>query len=241
MTTFVFVHGACHGAWCWSKLTPEMEARGHRAVALDLPALGEDETPLRAVTFDSTIQRVVDTIGAETEPVVLVGHSLGGISITQAAERIPQRIRRLVYLSAALPRDGETLEEIYASPAAFPETPNRSATRSPDGLSYAFSPEAARGRFYHDCSEEDFAYCVARLKPQPLVMRASRLQLTPDRHGRIPRAYIHCEDDRSISIAMQKGMVARSPCDRVASLPTSHSPFLSAPARLAETLCAVSA
>jgi pimeloyl-ACP methyl ester carboxylesterase len=168
--------------------------------------------------------------------VLLVGHSLGGASITAAAERAPEKIGRLVYLTALLPSDGQSVETVYASPNAFPETPDRSAARTPDGLGYYFVPENARRRFYHDCSDEDFAFAMAHLKPQPTIMRTSVLHLTPERYGRVKRAFIHCTDDRSIAIALQREMVARNPCDPVATMTTGHSAFFAAPKQLAGLL-----
>jgi pimeloyl-ACP methyl ester carboxylesterase len=236
MAHFVLVHGACHGAWCWARLVPELEALGHKATAIDLPALGDDSTPIADVTFDMTIGRVVDVLKQQSEPVLLVGHSLAGVSISASAERAPEKIARLVYLTALLPGNGQTVDSVYASPNAFPETPDRSAERSPDGLSYYFKPENARRRFYHDVSDDDFAFAMAHLKPQPTIMLTSVLNLTRERYGRVKRAYIHCTDDRSIAIALQREMVARNPCDPVVTMTTSHSPFLSAPKVLAEVL-----
>jgi pimeloyl-ACP methyl ester carboxylesterase len=235
MATFVLVHGAGHGAWCWFKVVPELEALGHRAVTLDLPALGEDMTPIVDVTYAGTIDRVVEMVGKEGEPVVLVGHSLGGVSISATAERIPEKIRLLVYLAAFLPRDGDSVNAIYESPNSIPDT-GAPPIRSADGLSLSHTPEGARGRFYQDCSEEDVAHCLARLRPQPLVMRTTPVRVSAERFGRVPRAYIHCLNDQASPIARQRQMVAWSPCQIVASLPTGHSPFLSAPADLARTL-----
>lgn len=236
MATFVLVHGAGHGAWCWFKLVPELEALGHRAVTLDLPALGDDTTPISEVTYEGTIDRVVDVVKAEREPVILVGHSLGGVSISATAERIPDRIQLLVYLTAFLPLDGDSVTAIYESPDWPAETATISSIVSADGQSASHTPEGARERFYHDCSVEDVAYSVARLKPQPLVMRHTPVRVSPERFGRVARAYIHCLDDHAAPIERQRRMVARSPCQSVASLPTGHSPFLSAPGELAKVL-----
>jgi pimeloyl-ACP methyl ester carboxylesterase len=236
VATFVLVHGACHGAWCWYKLVPELEALGHRVVTPDLPALGDDKTPIADVTFEMNVERVAGVIRKEAEPVVLVGHSMGGVTITGTAERVPDRIRLLVYLTAFLPRDGESISSLAASPAWIPETGTRAMVCSPDGLSVSFSPEGARDRFYRDCSEEDVTYCLARLRPQPFVIRDTPVRITAERFGRVPRAYIHCTEDRSIGLAVQREMVARSPCRTVASLPTGHSPFLVAPKALAAML-----
>jgi pimeloyl-ACP methyl ester carboxylesterase len=236
MATFVLVHGACHGAWCWSKVVPKLEALGHRAVAIDLPGLGEDTTPVHQVTYEGTIDRVVAAVEREAEPVVLVGHSLGGVSVSAAAERIPDRIRLLVYLSAFLPRDGDSVNAIYESPDWPQETPAPPPIRSADGLSISHTPEGARQRFFQDCSDDDVAYAVARLKPQPLVMRTTSVRISPERFGRVPRAYIHCLDDNAAPLARQRKMVALSPCRHVAELPTGHSPFFAAPDVLAGTL-----
>jgi pimeloyl-ACP methyl ester carboxylesterase len=241
MTTFVLVHGACHGAWCWVKLVPELEALGHKAVTLDLPALGEDRTPIEDVTYDMNVDRVAGVIGKQTEPVVLVGHSMGGATVTGTAERVPDRIRLLVYVTGFLPRNGESINALTASPMWIPETGTRAITRSADGLSVSVSPEGARERFYHDCPEEDVAYSLERLRPQPFVIRDTPMRITPERFGRVPRAYIHCTEDRSIALAVQREMVARSPCRVVASLPTGHSPFFAAPKELARILSELAA
>ena len=240
MSTFVLVHGAGHGAWCWFKLVPELEALGHRAVTLDLPGLGEDRTPVAEVTFAGTIDRVVEVVGREAEPVILVGHSLGGVSISATAERIPDRIKLLIYLAAFLPRDGDSVNAIYEGAESIKDT-GPAPIRSADGLALSHTPEGARQRFYQDCSEEDVAVCLARLKPQPLLMRTTPVRVTPERFGRVPRAYIHCLNDQASPIARQRLMVARMPCRLVASLPTGHSPFLSAPAELAKVMSEFSA
>ncbi len=109
MTTFVLVHGAWHGAWCWDKVAAELTKAGNRVVTLDLPSHGEDKTPAHEVTLDSYAEAIAKVIRGEEEKVVLVGHSMGGIAISAAAELVPDRIQRLIYLTAFLPRDGESL------------------------------------------------------------------------------------------------------------------------------------
>ena len=91
MTTFVLVHGASHGSWCWDKVVPLLEAEGHNAVTVDLPGntYGEFDVPLCQVTLSSYTDHVCKVLDQLDEPVVLVGHSLGGLTITQAAEARP--------------------------------------------------------------------------------------------------------------------------------------------------------
>jgi pimeloyl-ACP methyl ester carboxylesterase len=236
VATFVLVHGSFHGAWCWFKLVPELEVLGHRVVTLDLPAQGDDQTPIADVTYEMNVDRVAGVVSEQGEPVVLVGHSFGGATVTGTAERIPDQIRLLVYLTAFVPLDGESVNAITALPEWPPETGARAFARSADGLSVSVAPEAVRERFYHDCSDEDVAYCMARLRPQPYAVRNTPIRTTPERFGKVPRAYIHCVDDRSIILPFQRMIVGRIPFQKVASVPTGHSPFLAAPAALAETL-----
>src|SRR5688572_19586009 len=100
MASFLLIHGSCHGAWCWRDLLPELAARGHHARAIDLPGHGQDRTPVAQITLDSYVGAVLAAIDT---PPILVGHSLGGITLTATAERAPERITRLVYLCAWLP------------------------------------------------------------------------------------------------------------------------------------------
>ena len=107
----VLIHGAAHGAWCWEEVVPLLRARGFEVTAPDLPGLGADTTPPKDVTMESYIQRIVEAVGDIGPPVLLVGHSMGGLPISEAAERIPSRISKLIYLTAVLPQSGEKLTD----------------------------------------------------------------------------------------------------------------------------------
>src|SRR4051794_1073601 len=100
MTRFVLVHGAFGGAWCWEPVAVELRQRGHSVVAVDLRGSGGDRTPGEEVTLDAYAERVCEALAAGPEPAVLVGHSMGGVVITQAASRCPRQVSRLVYVAA---------------------------------------------------------------------------------------------------------------------------------------------
>ena len=106
------VHGAWHGSWCWKNIKGELERHGHTVVARDLPGLGEDKTPAEEVTLERYTDAVCETLLSEPEPVLLVGHSMAGIVISQAAERRPDRIKGLVYITAYLLREGQALLQV---------------------------------------------------------------------------------------------------------------------------------
>src|SRR5215469_18131144 len=108
MTTFILVHGAWHGGWCWHKVAQRLAAKGHRVEAPDFPGHGRDETPIADVTLESIVARICETIDRQSEPAVLVGHSYGGAIISQASELRSAKVAMLVYLTAILASDGQT-------------------------------------------------------------------------------------------------------------------------------------
>ncbi|WP_240966624.1 alpha/beta fold hydrolase [Nodosilinea sp. P-1105] len=120
MSTFVLVHGAGSGAWVWHKVAPQLEAQGHSVITPDLPGHGLNPLPMAEVSLERYVDCVCDILKGQAEPVVLVGHSLGGAVITQAAEYCPDRIHTLVYLSGYLLAHGESALDIPRP------TPNRS-------------------------------------------------------------------------------------------------------------------
>ena len=234
MSTFVLIHGAWHGAWCWHKVTPLLQNHGHTVHTPDLPALGMDRTPLQSISLQSYADRVCETLNACSEPVYLVGHSMGGLAITQAAEAMPQKIKMLVYLTAFLLPSGQTL---LAKAQADPEAkvlPN--LVFAPDQSSAMVRTDVLEDVFYADCSPSDIALARTLLVPQAAAPFATPIQTTLERWGTVPRVYIECTADHAISYAAQQSMHTSLPCSRVITMPTSHSPFLSAPQALADHL-----
>lgn len=230
MAAFVLVHGAWHGAWCWERVIPRLEARGHRVIAPDLPGLGEDKTDPASVTLADNVASVGRALDAAGEKVILVGHSLGGLTITQSGEAYPDRIAGLVYLTAFLPLDGETRADIVV-PGAAPTA--RVLLQSEDKSTYWLPDEVIEPNYYHDCDAETVAWAKARLRPQPAAVSSTPVRTSAENWGRLPRAYIICADDQSIKIETQKFMIERAGCDPIITMQTSHSPFLSAPEELA--------
>ncbi len=237
MGTYVLVHGAWHGAWCWDKVVPLLNQAGHTAIAPDLPGHGKDRTPIAEITLQSYVQRVCQVVNAQAEPVILVGHSMGGVVITQAAEECPYRIKSLVYVCAYLPGNGETLgewlqrniESRLSASLVFAADRSYSTVRS----------EAAREIFYNDCSDEDVARAQSLLGPQPSAPSRVPLKTTPENFGRLPKVYIETLRDRAIPTSLQRRMYAAIPVTNVITMDTSHSPFFAAPAELVAHLTSI--
>jgi pimeloyl-ACP methyl ester carboxylesterase len=236
MSTYILVHGAMHGGWCWHKIVPRLEARGHRVVAPDLPGHGIDRTPPDALTLEGYIERICTEIDAAPEPVILVGHSLGGMTVTGAAEARPEKIRRLIYVTALIPKDGESALQITS---ADPDVkPNPAMERLFYEGTGGVDREVARSVFYAQCRDEDVALASSLLLPVGMAPVTTPLRVTERNWGRVPRRYIACTEDQALSIALQRRMAREADCERVVELGTDHSPFFSMPDALAEALLA---
>lgn len=234
--TFILIHGAWHGAWCWYRLTPLLEAQGARVIAPDLPSMGADSTPASAVTLESWARFVADFV--ERDPgSVLLGHSRGGVVVSRAAELVPTRIRHLVYLSAYLLNAGDSV-----AAAARRDSDSliaRNMIPAASGSTCGLRDEAQIDAFYGACSAEDAAYARARLSPEPLKPLATPLRVSAQRFGSVPRAYIETARDRAVTLAAQRAMQSDLPCTPVFTLDTDHSSFLSQPEALARILISI--
>jgi pimeloyl-ACP methyl ester carboxylesterase len=234
--TFILVHGAWHGAWCWHKLAPLLEAEGARVLAPDLPSMGADHSPAAGITLDTWAQTVVKQ--ASRHPgCVLVGHSLGGAVISRAAELAAHDIQRLVYLSAYLLPSGATVADAARADADSLIAPNMIPVQR--GLTCSVRPEVLREAFYGVCSEADFEFARTRFAPSPLRPLVSPLDISPGHFGRLPRAYIETTLDRAVTLAAQRRMREALPCEPVFTLEADHSAFLSQPDALARILISI--
>ena len=234
MKTFLLVHGAWHGAWCWYKLAPRLQRAGHRVIAPDLLGMGRDRTALGEITLARWADQIANLVRVQEDPVTLVGHSRGGIVISEVAERCWDRIDRLVYLAAFLLRDGEHLIAQTQQDAGSLIPANR--VIAADQRSATIRAEAVQEMFYGLCSDEDVFLARSLLCAEPVAPLLTPLQVSEERWGRVPRTYIHCRRDRALSFEMQQRLVARTPCDAVRVIDTDHSPFLSRPEVLSEML-----
>ena len=233
MSTFALVHGAWHGGWCWERLTPELERRGHRVVTVDLPC--EDPEAL----FDDYAAVVVEALDGTDGDVVVVGHSLAGQTIPLVAARRP--VRRLVFLCALIAQPGASfVDQLRAEPDIF--VPGYEAGLAPPDderrrrwVDYGI----ARETMYADCEEADAAAAFERLRPQAsrLYGQACALDALPD----VPAAYVVAAEDRIIDPAWSRRAAVERLGVEPVELPGGHSPYLARPAALADVLVAQAA
>ncbi len=233
MAMFILVHGGAHGGWCWDKLVPELRKQGHSVVAPDLPGMGADRTPLPQVSLSGWGEFIASLTRQSERPAVLVGHSRGGPVIGEAAERAPEAVLGLIYLSAVLvPAGMRTMDAFADQPTELMDT----ATMTPDGLGFILDRETARRRFYHRAAQADADAALDRLCPEPIAPNQTPMSVTAERWGTVPRAFIECSDDRALPLALQRKLQKALPCDPVVTLDSDHSPFLWMPAELASHL-----
>jgi hypothetical protein len=227
MTTFGLVHGAWHGGWCWQYLIPELEARGHRAVAMDLPT---DDPQAGAERYAATVLHALDCFD---EDVVLVGHSLAGLTIPVVASLRP--VRHLVYLCAIIPRPGAAWDDVAAEQPASGRHYRSSipALHHPDG-SVSCPEERAVELFYHDCPSELARWAARLLRRQNwrVSQEITPLAAFPD----VPASSILCEADRVVDPTWSRAAAQRVLGVQPIELQGGHSPFLAQPARLADVL-----
>ena len=237
MSNYVLIHGAWHGGWCWKNVVPLIEKEGHKVVAPDLPGHGNDKRPITEITLQAYTDRVCQILDEQSEPVILVGHSMGGVVITQTAEYRPEKIKKLVYLTGFLLQNGEFLLQ-HAEPDTEALVPPN-LIFSEDQSYATVKEEALKEVFYADCSDEDVEFAKSQLVPQAAAPFATPVSTTEENFGRVPRVYISCLRDKAISPSIQEKLYKALPCEKVISLDTSHSPFFSAPEELANHLLSI--
>ena len=219
MATYVTVHGAWDGAWFWRPVARLLQAAGHEVFTATLTGSGERAHLARPeVDLATHVEDVVNVLRYEDlRGVVLVGHSYGGMVITGVAERAPERVARLVYLDAFVPRDGQSLADLLPPEAV------------------AWFEERARAlgagwRIPHDPPDADRRtdFPVAAMR-QPLAVRH------PGAAG-LPRSYVSCAENREIPFFAPFAARARAEGWDYRELPTGHVPMQTAPRELADLL-----
>lgn len=227
MTTFVLVHGSWHGAWCWERLVPELEARGHRALAMDLPV---DDPAAGLAEYAEVVAPFVPD-----ESAVLVGHSLGAAVIPLVAAR--RAVGRLVFLCPVVRRLGMSLAaQAPLDPDISTHDLSTGRTFFDDASSAWTDPAAATAAFFPDCDPDTAQWAASRLRRQYWRYWDEPNPLTSWPPGE--RRAIVCADDRLIGIDWARRRIPELLGATPVELPGGHSPFLSRPAVLADALAA---
>lgn len=232
MARFLFLHGSWHGAWCWHKVLPRMEAAGHEAIAIDLPGRGRAPALPAAVSLDRMVCAAEAALAPDVKTTLVV-HSRNGIVASSLAERAPEKIARTIYLASfMLPSGKRVLDYVPDKQSLLIDKVEVNRL----GLWDWLKPEAYRSALYADCSDDDIALARALLTREPVRPALTRLKLSEARYGRVPRAYIRLTQDFAVSLALQDRLLKETPVDRVESIEASHSAYFSQPDLLAAAI-----
>ncbi|HKM99055.1 MAG TPA: alpha/beta hydrolase [Candidatus Binataceae bacterium] len=194
--TFVLVHGAWHGAWCWAAVISELDKLGDRAYAVDLPGHGQNHWDRSKVTFATYVDSVVKFIEErDLRNVIIAGHSLGGLTISGVTAKIPKRIKRTVFVTAIVPLDGERLLD-PANPAMKPVVDLVSSRPDRSSPLEAMGPDFYAG-LMNDVPKELHPWIKSALSPQPLGPMIDPIPMKAFHESGVPTAYIVCENDQT--------------------------------------------
>ncbi|CAK7329802.1 unnamed protein product [Dovyalis caffra] len=249
---FVLVHGIGHGAWCWYKLAPLLRSSGHNVTTIDLAASGIDPRQVSDLRSISDYIRPLRDLLASLPPnekVILVGHSLGGLALSQTMERLPGKIAVAVFLTALMPgpslnistlnqeftrTQGDLLDVRYV----FGNGPNNPPT------SYTLGPKLLLLRLYQLSPIEDWtlATTLIRATRQFTDQELSRnLVLTRKNYGSVKRVFIIAEKDLTLVTDFQQWMIQKNPPNEVKEiLGSDHMTMMSKPKELWACLLRIS-
>jgi pimeloyl-ACP methyl ester carboxylesterase len=228
--TFVLVHGGGHGGWCWQRVARALRAQGHEVHTPTLTGFG-DRAHLDAVDFDVFVEDVASLLELEDlHDVVLVGHSMGGIVVPRVAERAPERIGRVVWLTACVAGDGESLLQ------AVPQTPATAAavTIAEDG-SLTIDHDVLIVGLLQDGTDADRAWVRARHRDYPKHALVEPGRLSAFLALGLPAAYVVALDDQVIPPELQRTFAARLGVEP-SEVPGSHDCMVSRPDAVAAAL-----
>jgi pimeloyl-ACP methyl ester carboxylesterase len=234
-STFVLVHGAWHGGWCWRRVSDRLRAAGHRVFTPTCTGLGERAHLLsREITLDTFAKDVAGVIEAEElRNVILVGHSFGGLPISGVAEMMADRIRHLVYLDSLVVQPGKS--PFDGLPPDIVATRIKAAEETSGGLSLPTPPPSVFGV----TDEADAAWIKRRLTPHPLGTYKSPLNIKNPVGNGLPRTYISCTSPAYTALDGVKAWVKQQPGWTWAEIATGHNAMVTAPDELTRMLVGI--
>ena len=236
MKTFVLLHGAWHGGWCWRAVAALLRAHGHAVTTPTQTGLGERRHLFSgAITLETFVQDLVQHLEAEEiDDAILVGHSFGGLGISGTADRVPGRIRHLVYLDSLVLEDGQAPFDIM--PETVVDSRRKLAAEQGGGLFIPIPPISAFG------VPEDHPlapWMRRRMTPHPLSTYETPLRLRHPFGNGLPRTYIAAADPAYPALGAIQARLRAQPGWDWREIATGHNAMVTAPEALAAMLDAI--
>jgi len=235
---FVLIHGISGGGWCWYKIKCLMENSGYRVSCLDLKSAGIDQSdPNSILSFQDYNKPLIDFMSAlpDDQQVILVGHSAGGLSVTEATHKFPKKISLAIYVAATMLKTGyqthKDIKDGVPDLSEYGDVYDFEFGSGPDHppTSLLVKKEFQRKIIYHMSPQEDSTLAAMLLRPGPIQALQSATFNESEDVDKVPRVYIRTMYDRVITPEQQDSMIKRWPPSHVYVLESDHSPFFSTP------------
>ena len=229
-TTFILIHGAWHGGWCWRRVVPLLRRAGHEVYTPSLTGLGDRAHLNRPdINLDTHIQDVVMLVDMEElDDFVLVGHSYAGMVITGVADRMPSKIRRLVYLDAFLPANGKSQLDYVV--------PERAAGIKKQGEETGMVNPLPLSLF-GVTKPEDVAWASRHIVKQSFQTMAQPINLPNEAEtGRLRKTYVYCSSPATGSFDQFVAKVRNDPAWQFFEMKNGHDVMIIDPEGLAKVL-----
>ena len=221
--TVVVIHGAWSSANDWNHVAGHLISAGSNVITVNLPGHGSDETPVSSISLQLYVFEVLKAIGDETD-ITLVSHSFGGLVASEVAELIAPQIKKIIYVAAFVPKNGDSLLSLAKTDSESLVGKNLIVDEKAGVASIA--KEAIAETFMADAPAPVIEHVTNNLRPEPLAPLATPVTLTTANFGQIAKVYVHSQHDCTVSYSFQQRMVAEAGITRTYSLPSSHTPFI---------------
>ena len=236
--TFVLAHGSWHGGWCWKRVTDRLRAKGHTVYAPSYTGMGERAHLLnRNITIDTFVEDLVQFIQSEElSNVILVGHSFGGVPISGAADRIPEKIAHLVYLDSVLVESGRSAFSYY--PPAEAEARIKAAEKATNGVAVPVPQQLPAVWGLGKEGDPDYDWVRRRLSPHPLQSYTTALAFKGPVGNNLPRTYIHSTEPSHPVLEDSRKLVRSRSGWKWVDLAAPHDSMITHPDAVVELLLA---
>lgn len=225
---YVIVPGAWSAPYAWANVKASLEKSGNTVIVVQLPSHGSDQTAPQNVSIDIYRDAVINAMNTLSGKVILVGHSLGGVVISEVAEKAPVKIEKLVYVAAFVPVSGQSMLDLAMTDAN--SVTGHHLIPSADGITIDVDPDWIINGFIQDGTDDEKKLTLTNYKTEPLGPLTNEVTLTAANYGSVPKVYIKTLIDQTVSPDLQKRMLAATPeFAATYQLNTSHSPFLVKP------------